>query len=146
MNVYNQSSGKSPPPSMLPFDDLTQGNSADIQIIIAGILSCLPWTTPSNIPLCCWFMYSLVSKGNPRGLISAHHEKLVLIDSECLDHSFAFAGGFDICRGRYDSSAHLVPTSYNQRKLKKEGQRVAVSETSSSNFCRPPIWFVLVLL
>jgi hypothetical protein len=42
------------------------------------------------------------------GLISAHHEKLILIDSDCPNHAYAFAGGFDICRGRFDDQHHHV--------------------------------------
>jgi len=55
----------------------------------------------------------VIIAGNPKGLISAHHEKLLLIDPECPSNTIAFTGGFDIARGRYDQPAHLVPVPYN---------------------------------
>lgn len=53
---------------------------------------------------------------NPKGLISTHHEKLVLIDPECSDHTYAFTGGFDIARGRFDQPLHLVPRPEKKKK------------------------------
>lgn len=60
----------------------------------------------------------VVIAGNPKGLISTHHEKLVLIDHECPKHTVAFTGGFDIARGRFDQQAHLVPLPYNPMDIK----------------------------
>jgi len=57
---------------------------------------------------------SIIVTGNPRGLISCHHEKLVLIDPECPSQAFAFSGGFDIARGRYDQPEHLVKNYFVQ--------------------------------
>ena len=34
----------------------------------------------------------VIIAGNPKGIYSAHHEKLVLIDSECPPHTVAFTG------------------------------------------------------
>ena len=51
----------------------------------------------------------VVIVGNPKGVYSSHHEKLVLIDGECPDHALAFVGGFDMARGRYDQPAHVPP-------------------------------------
>lgn len=34
----------------------------------------------------------IIITGNPKGFISCHHEKLVLIDPECPANSFAFTG------------------------------------------------------
>jgi len=43
----------------------------------------------------------VIIAGNPRGLISSHHEKLVLVDGECADgNAVAFIG---VCEAR---SAH----------------------------------------
>jgi phosphatidylserine/phosphatidylglycerophosphate/cardiolipin synthase-like enzyme len=60
----------------------------------------------------------VVIAGNPKGLISTHHEKLVLVDHECPRHTVAFTGGFDIARGRFDQQAHLVPLPYNPMDIK----------------------------
>jgi phosphatidylserine/phosphatidylglycerophosphate/cardiolipin synthase-like enzyme len=46
--------------------------------------------------------------GNPKGLVSCHHEKLVLIDAETPNRCVAFIGGFDMARGRFDQPLHLV--------------------------------------
>jgi phosphatidylserine/phosphatidylglycerophosphate/cardiolipin synthase-like enzyme len=55
----------------------------------------------------------IVIVGNPRGVLSSHHEKLLLIDAECSgDHGTAFIGGFDIARGRYDQPLHQIPKPY----------------------------------
>jgi phosphatidylserine/phosphatidylglycerophosphate/cardiolipin synthase-like enzyme len=59
----------------------------------------------------------IVIAGNPKGIISTHHEKLLLIDPECPKHTVAFTGGFDIARGRFDQSAHLVPLPYRALDL-----------------------------
>lgn len=53
---------------------------------------------------------------NPKGLVSSHHEKLVLIDPECPKHTYAFTGGFDIARGRFDQPLHLVPRPERKKK------------------------------
>lgn len=58
----------------------------------------------------------VIVAGNPKGLISSHHEKLVLIDAECPAHTAAFTGGFDIARGRYDQPSHLVPLPGNKKQ------------------------------
>lgn len=56
---------------------------------------------------------TVVIVGNPRGLLSSHHEKLVLVDAECADgRGTAFVGGFDIARGRYDQPLHQIPRPY----------------------------------
>jgi hypothetical protein len=34
----------------------------------------------------------VIIAGNPKGIYSAHHEKLVLIDAECPPHTVAFTG------------------------------------------------------
>lgn len=34
----------------------------------------------------------VIIAGNPKGIYSAHHEKLVLIDAECPSHTVAFTG------------------------------------------------------
>lgn len=47
--------------------------------------------------------------GNPKGLVSSHHEKVVLIDAEIPDRAVAFIGGFDIARGRFDQPLHQPP-------------------------------------
>ncbi len=80
----------------------------------------------------------VIIAGNPKGIYSAHHEKLVLIDAECPPHTVAFTGvrahalagcslltffdsqprpphahqGFDIARGRYDQPLHQLPRPY----------------------------------
>eukprot|EP01119_Soliformovum_irregulare_P018865 TRINITY_DN5871_c0_g1_i2.p1 TRINITY_DN5871_c0_g1~~TRINITY_DN5871_c0_g1_i2.p1 ORF type:complete len:541 (+),score=138.32 TRINITY_DN5871_c0_g1_i2:1159-2781(+) len=55
--------------------------------------------------------------GSPTGLyLASHHEKLVLIDSECPSHSIAFLGGYDIARGRYDQPAHQIPAPMIPRR------------------------------
>ena len=55
----------------------------------------------------------VVIVGSPRGLLSSHHEKLVLVDAECAaGHGAAFVGGFDIARGRYDQPLHQIPRPY----------------------------------
>ncbi len=55
----------------------------------------------------------VVIVGNPRGILSSHHEKLVLVDAECSGrHGCAFVGGFDIARGRYDQPLHQIPRPY----------------------------------
>ena len=51
---------------------------------------------------------TIIIAGNPMGIVSAHHEKLVLVDPECTRHCYAFAGGFDVTRGRYDSCVHTT--------------------------------------
>eukprot|EP01102_Stenamoeba_stenopodia_P013684 TRINITY_DN4473_c1_g1_i1.p1 TRINITY_DN4473_c1_g1~~TRINITY_DN4473_c1_g1_i1.p1 ORF type:complete len:974 (+),score=221.89 TRINITY_DN4473_c1_g1_i1:104-3025(+) len=56
----------------------------------------------------------VIIAGNPEGLVSSHHEKLVLIDAECTEHTVAFIGGFDIARGRYDQPLHQIPKPYIQ--------------------------------
>merc|ERR1712224_979692 len=50
----------------------------------------------------------VIIAGNPRGLISCHHEKLLLIDPECSNNCMAFTGGFDVARGRYDQPEHKI--------------------------------------
>jgi phosphatidylserine/phosphatidylglycerophosphate/cardiolipin synthase-like enzyme len=56
---------------------------------------------------------TIVIVGNPRGVLSSHHEKLVLVDAECAaGHGVAFIGGFDIARGRYDQPLHQIPLPY----------------------------------
>ncbi|EFA81758.1 phospholipase D [Heterostelium album PN500] len=55
---------------------------------------------------------TIVIAGNPQGILSSHHEKLVLVDAECPDHCIAFTGGFDIARGRYDQPLHQIPRPY----------------------------------
>jgi phosphatidylserine/phosphatidylglycerophosphate/cardiolipin synthase-like enzyme len=47
--------------------------------------------------------------GNPKGLVSCHHEKLVLIDAEIPNRCVSFIGGFDMARGRFDQPLHLPP-------------------------------------
>ena len=59
-------------------------------------------------------MIVVIIAGNPRGLISCHHEKLVLIDPECPAHTLAFTGGFDIATGRFDHSDHKL-IDFNSR-------------------------------
>lgn len=46
--------------------------------------------------------------GNPKGMVSCHHEKIVMIDGQQPDRAVAFIGGFDIARGRFDDPAHIV--------------------------------------
>ncbi|EGC32863.1 hypothetical protein DICPUDRAFT_155142 [Dictyostelium purpureum] len=55
---------------------------------------------------------TVVIVGNPQGILSSHHEKLLLVDPECPDHCVAFTGGFDIARGRYDQPLHQIPKPY----------------------------------
>ena len=50
--------------------------------------------------------------GNPKGIVSCHHEKLLLIDPEIPKRCVAFTGGFDIARGRFDQPLHQPPQSY----------------------------------
>ena len=70
--------------------------------------------------------------GNPSGVLSSHHEKLVLIDPECSsDHGTAFVGGFDIARGRYDQSSHLIPQPYYE--LNNSNNNNNNNNSSSSN-------------
>eukprot|EP01117_Protostelium_nocturnum_P019954 TRINITY_DN8780_c0_g1_i1.p1 TRINITY_DN8780_c0_g1~~TRINITY_DN8780_c0_g1_i1.p1 ORF type:complete len:862 (-),score=242.51 TRINITY_DN8780_c0_g1_i1:109-2694(-) len=53
---------------------------------------------------------SVVIVGSPKGIyLASHHEKLVLVDSECSEHSLAFVGGYDVARGRYDNPSHQIP-------------------------------------
>ncbi|KAL0487482.1 phospholipase D [Acrasis kona] len=47
--------------------------------------------------------------GNPKGLVSCHHEKLVLIDAELPNRCISFIGGFDMARGRFDQPLHQPP-------------------------------------
>jgi len=54
----------------------------------------------------------VIIAGNPRGLVSCHHEKLVLIDPECPAHTVAFTGGFDVAKGRYDGPDHMLASAY----------------------------------
>ncbi len=54
----------------------------------------------------------VVIAGNPRGVLSSHHEKLLLVDAQCARHAAAFVGGFDIARGRYDQPLHQIPLPY----------------------------------
>lgn len=63
-----------------------------------------PWAADDGIVV--------VIVGNPRGLLSSHHEKLLLVDAECRTHARAFLGGFDVARGRYDQPAHQIPVPY----------------------------------
>lgn len=65
---------------------------------------------------------SVVVAGNPLGLTSAHHEKLLLVDPECPKHATAFIGvpyelytliinlfeGFDMTHGRLDTPHHTL--------------------------------------
>eukprot|EP00002_Diphylleia_rotans_P011635 TRINITY_DN2293_c0_g1_i12.p1 TRINITY_DN2293_c0_g1~~TRINITY_DN2293_c0_g1_i12.p1 ORF type:complete len:668 (+),score=109.92 TRINITY_DN2293_c0_g1_i12:987-2990(+) len=51
----------------------------------------------------------IVIVGNPSGIVSCYHEKIVLVDGECEKHAVCFVGGFDIARGRYDSTNHNPP-------------------------------------
>ncbi|GAM27224.1 hypothetical protein SAMD00019534_103990 [Acytostelium subglobosum LB1] len=60
---------------------------------------------------------TVVIAGNPQGILSSHHEKLVLIDGECPEHAIAFTGGFDVARGRYDQPLHQIPRPYMQNLL-----------------------------
>jgi phosphatidylserine/phosphatidylglycerophosphate/cardiolipin synthase-like enzyme len=53
----------------------------------------------------------LIIVGNPKGMVSCHHEKLLLIDAEKPNRCVAFTGGYDIARGRYDQPLHLPPIS-----------------------------------
>eukprot|EP00762_Andalucia_godoyi_P006389 ANDGO_05930.mRNA.1 Phospholipase D beta 1 len=57
---------------------------------------------------------SIMIDGNPHGVVSCHHEKLVLIDAdvEGSETSTAFMGGFDMTKGRFDQPAHQLPVSY----------------------------------
>ncbi|KAL6074701.1 phospholipase D, variant 3 [Balamuthia mandrillaris] len=54
----------------------------------------------------------VIIAGNPKGLYSCHHEKLVLIDAQCPEHAIAFTGGFDMARGRYDTPSHTPPRPF----------------------------------
>lgn len=54
----------------------------------------------------------VIIAGNPRGLVSCHHEKLFLIDAECPAHTVAFTGGFDVAKGRYDGPGHMLASTY----------------------------------
>jgi len=47
--------------------------------------------------------------GNPKGIVSCCHEKLVLVDADLPARCVAFTGGFDIARGRFDQPKHLPP-------------------------------------
>eukprot|EP01080_Neovahlkampfia_damariscottae_P002887 gene2887-4730_t len=61
--------------------------------------------------------------GNPKGVVSCHHEKLVLIDAEYNNRCVAFTGGFDIARGRFDQPLHLPPQSiWDLNSLLKEDE------------------------
>jgi len=69
--------------------------------------------------------------GGPKGLyLASHHEKLLLIDSECIEHAAAFVGGYDIARGRYDQSSHPLP---------KPIVPSAMQMTSASNQLSSPV-------
>jgi len=50
--------------------------------------------------------------GNPKGMISCHHEKMVLVDIEHSSRAVAFIGGFDIARGRFDDCNHEPPKPF----------------------------------
>lgn len=65
----------------------------------------------------------VVIVGNPLGPVSCHHEKLLLIDAECSQHAFAYLGGFDIARGRFDQPLHLVPQPFYSRGRSSGTQR-----------------------
>eukprot|EP01112_Ceratiomyxa_fruticulosa_P012371 TRINITY_DN3420_c0_g1_i1.p1 TRINITY_DN3420_c0_g1~~TRINITY_DN3420_c0_g1_i1.p1 ORF type:complete len:1058 (-),score=232.48 TRINITY_DN3420_c0_g1_i1:937-4110(-) len=54
----------------------------------------------------------VIIAGNPEGILSSHHEKLLLVDSACPAHSVAFIGGFDMAIGRYDQPLHQIPRPY----------------------------------
>ena len=85
----------------------------------------------------------VIVAGNPQGLISSHHEKLVLIDPECPSHTVAFTGGFDIARGRYDQPAHLVPLP-GKKKLRdaiyKKEMESSQKEERYSHPSIQPVW------
>lgn len=49
-----------------------------------------PFADPFNFPANVHIM--VIIAGNPKGLISCHHEKLLLIDAECPEHTVAFTG------------------------------------------------------
>ncbi|PRP83108.1 hypothetical protein PROFUN_09787 [Planoprotostelium fungivorum] len=67
-----------------------------------------PYSTPSDASKISTVTIILV--GSPSGIyLASHHEKLLLVDAECTRHAKAFVGGFDICRGRYDSPNHVIP-------------------------------------
>lgn len=84
---------------------------------------------------------AIVICGNPRGIVSCHHEKLVLVD-ECV----AFAGGFDIARGRFDQQAHKLPRPYHTLELMDAaaGASSSLSRRSSASAASPtePIPFL----
>eukprot|EP00698_Gefionella_okellyi_P002717 TRINITY_DN12585_c0_g1_i1.p1 TRINITY_DN12585_c0_g1~~TRINITY_DN12585_c0_g1_i1.p1 ORF type:complete len:816 (+),score=169.39 TRINITY_DN12585_c0_g1_i1:36-2483(+) len=56
----------------------------------------------AEIPSIC-----VVFVSGPKGVVSAHHEKIILLDAECLAHTVAFVGGFDIAEGRFDTQEHV---------------------------------------
>ncbi len=72
----------------------------------------------------------VVVVGNPRGLLSSHHEKLVLVDGDCDGgHGTAFVGGFDIARGRYDQPLHQIPLPYFELAPPRQGVQQAARFT-----------------
>lgn len=70
--------------------------------------------------------------GNPKGIVSCCHEKLVLVDAELPARTVAFTGGFDIARGRFDQPKHLPPKPlfdwqsffYNDKEERYSGKEV----------------------
>lgn len=84
----------------------------------------------------------VIVAGNPKGLVSSHHEKLVLIDAECSENCLAFTGGFDIARGRYDQPSHLVPLPGNKKQrdaLTKREMEEGKEERFSGRSIQP-VW------
>ncbi|XP_049850459.1 uncharacterized protein LOC126322621 [Schistocerca gregaria] len=83
----------------------------------------------------------VVFVGNPKGLISSHHEKLVLIDPECSEHMVAFTGGFDIANRRYDCARHQLGLIGRERRanswVKKIGKGIRSKEMSSNGALSP---------
>lgn len=84
----------------------------------------------------------VIVAGNPKGLISSHHEKLVLIDAECPENCLAFTGGFDIARGRYDQPSHQVPLpgSKKQRDALYKREMEEGKEERLTGRSIQPVW------
>jgi len=91
-----------------------------------------PYADPFNFPSDVHIL--VIIAGNPKGLISCHHEKLLLIDAECPQHTVAFTGGFDIARGRYDEPSHPIPKTITQslRKVPNLFGMTTLASTSTS--------------
>ncbi|EGG14021.1 phospholipase D [Cavenderia fasciculata] len=75
---------------------------------------------------------TIIIAGNPEGILSSHHEKLVLIDSECPENCVALTGGFDMARGRYDQPLHQIPKQIRYLPTTKD-EKLGNSTSSSSN-------------